>query len=78
VRSDDLTCKQAEQIKNVIGPTGGYLYRLRERIDKQGFPKDDPLRLRVEAAHNAMHSLWVELHYMSCASGCGRPDRKRE
>ena len=73
MRSDDLTSEQTAEMRDAIAATTYYLRRVRERIDKLAFPKDDQLRLKVEAAHDAMHSLWVELHYLSCKIGGGRP-----
>jgi len=43
---------------------------LRERMEKTG-RTDDPLYPAVRAAHEAMHSLWVHLHYRAC--GVDRP-----
>src|SRR5262245_13276029 len=42
--SNDLTRKQAEQLRDAIQPCLGYLSRLIERIERRGFPGDDPLR----------------------------------
>lgn len=79
--SSHLTTDQAEQVRNQIRPAlyNLHLHRLRERIDQRGFPRDDELRQRVEQAHEAVHRLWVKLHYMSCKGSVGRPskDRKR-
>jgi hypothetical protein len=56
-----------------LRPALGYLYRLRERMEKQGFPPNDKLLKLTDAAYNAIHALTVELHYLSCESGVGRP-----
>jgi hypothetical protein len=42
-----------------------------------GFPHDDLLLKKVDAAYDAMHRLSVELHYMTC-DGVGRPDNSEE
>ena len=59
----------------VASPGVGYLFRLRARMEKAGLPPEDkPFRL-TDSAYHALHSLCVELHYLSCASGVGRPAR---
>jgi hypothetical protein len=77
MNTDDLTTDQAKQLQARIGPMLGYLYRLRSRMDKRGFPRDDELRQLVERAYESVHRLSVELHYLSCKSGVGRPPRKQ-
>ena len=59
---------------NEDGPfwTLGYLFRLRQRMDKRGFSPDDPLYQLVVNAYDALHPLTVELHYLSCKEGVGR------
>jgi len=54
----------------------GYLNRLRGRMDISGFPRDDQLLLKVTAARDALHKLCVEVHYMTCKTGVGRPPRE--
>lgn len=71
--SDDLTTEQASRIRAVVGRHLNYLGRLRDRMQRRGFPPDDPLVRDVTAAWNATHSLNVRLHYLSCSSGVGRP-----
>jgi hypothetical protein len=71
---DRLTPDQARKIHDALGPTVGYLWRLRERLNRTGLDVRDPdLYRRATAALDAMHALTVELHYQSCASGVGRP-----
>jgi hypothetical protein len=38
---------------------------------KVGFPPSDELLQMAEQAYNAMHSLSVKTHYLSCESGVG-------
>lgn len=76
--SDDITCAQAARIRTHTGPVLGYLLRLRERMDHRGFWNQDPFYKKVADACEAMHSLNVELHYMSVPRGVGRPERKKE
>ena len=74
--SSDLTADQLRELHRVIGQYLGYLNRLRARMERVGFPNNDPLyRLVVDAAER-MHSLSVELHYATC-SGVGRKVSRR-
>jgi hypothetical protein len=70
--ASDLTTDQAKQLFNRIQPQLRYLHALRGQMEKRGFPPDDKLRQLVERAHASVHSLYIELHYMSCASGVWR------
>jgi hypothetical protein len=66
---------QAAKLHEALHPTVGYLYRLRERMQKAGFPPGDLLFQRVCQAYDAVHRLSIELHYLSC-DGTGGPSRK--
>src|SRR6267142_2596074 len=57
---------QAKVISSALFPGMNYLYRLRERMQKVGFPHDDKLYLLVSNAYDAMHRLSVAVHYLSC------------
>ena len=57
---------QAERLRDAVTPMHGYLNKLRRRMEKVGFPHADPLFQFVVAAENAVHSLWVNLHYLTC------------
>jgi hypothetical protein len=67
---------QARRMHTTLLPALGYLCRLRERMEKRGFPPNDKLLKLTVAAYNAIHSLTVELHYMSCESGVGRETKR--
>jgi len=54
-----------------------YLNRLRDRMERRGFPSDDRLYAMVVEARDKVHRLCVELHYLSCAGGVGEPKRPR-
>jgi len=69
--STKLKAWQARLMYTTLRPALGYLHRMRERMDRRGFPPNDKLLKLTVAAYNAIHSLPVELHYMSCASGVG-------
>ena len=45
---DSLTKDQAKTINAKVQPSIGYLFRLRERMVKTGFPPDDPLLALVD------------------------------
>jgi hypothetical protein len=62
---------QAAKLLKTLRPMLGYLYRLRERMDKVGFISSDPLYRRVCRAYDSLHALTVELHYLSC-KGVGK------
>jgi hypothetical protein len=67
---------QAKLMYATLRPALGYLCRLRERMERRGFPPNDKLLKLTEAAYNAIHSLTVELHYMSCEGGVGRETKR--
>jgi hypothetical protein len=67
--SKALTCKQAEIIGKTIGRQLNYLGRLLKRMYHQHFPPANSLRMKVTTAFNAIHSLNVSLHYLSCSPG---------
>ena len=75
MNSDDLTCEQAARMGAVVGRHLNYLSRLRTRMERRGFSPDDPLMRDVSEAWKATQGLRVRLHYLSCASGVGRPPR---
>ena len=54
-----------------------YLGRLEKQMHKRHFPPDGKLQQLVRNAYNAMHALNVEVHYLSCDSGVGRPRREK-
>ena len=66
---------QARQIAAVIRPAAGYLHRLERRMEGRGFPPADKLYQRVLRASDAVQALYVELNYLGCTSGVGRPPR---
>jgi hypothetical protein len=76
MRSEQLTEAQIEALHAKVRPTLEYLGRLEQRMVDQQFPEADRLLRMVREAHEAIYSLSVELHYLSCDSGVGRPRRK--
>ena len=78
IRMDSTRIKpwQAKLMYATLRPALGYLCRLREHMERRGFPPNDKLLKLTIAAYNAIHSLTVELHYMSCESGVGREPKR--
>ncbi len=73
ITADTLTPPQAKKLKSRIDPMIRYVCRLHERLNAVGCPGDDPLRIAVERAYDAMRALSTELHYCGCKAGVGRP-----
>jgi hypothetical protein len=63
---------QAAKIAESLFSGTNYLVRLRERMEKVGFPHDDDLYKHVCAAYEAAHRLRMKAHYLSC-SGVDAP-----
>lgn len=72
ITADSLTTQQAATLKGRIDPMTRYVCRVRERLDVAGCPGNDPLRVAVERAYDAMRALSTELHYCGCKAGVGR------
>jgi hypothetical protein len=72
VDSTNLRTWQAKALYASIRPALGFLFRLRARMEKRGFPPNDKLLRLTANAFDSLHSLCIELHYMSCKSGVGR------
>jgi hypothetical protein len=73
VGAAELSRDQIEQLSRDVRPMAAYLHRLQARMDAVGFaPGDRPYR-SVRKAVDAMHTLFVELHYL--ASDAGRRAR---
>jgi hypothetical protein len=70
--STTITKTHAKKVSDGLFPGFNYLFRLRERMQATGFPHDDPLFAKVEAAYDAYHRLMVEVRGLA-ASGAGRP-----
>jgi hypothetical protein len=70
---DSVTKDQAKKINASVQPNLNYLFRLRERMVKKGFPPNDPLMKLVENAYDSVQRLFIELHYYLSCDGVGRP-----
>lgn len=71
--SSDLTPAQASAIKTTVGRQLRYLTRLCDRINRLGWPIDDPLRLAAEEARKRTQDLLTASHYAGCKHGVGHP-----
>lgn len=73
--SDDLTKSQAKAIVKALFPGVNYLVRLKERMEKSGFPGNDKLYQLVCTACEASNRLSNEVHYISCDGSIERHGR---
>ena len=46
---------------------------MKARMLKVGFTQDDLLYQLVSQSYDTMQALFMQLHYLSCKSGVGRP-----
>ena len=73
--SKTITVRQARRIFDAYFPLGNYLVRLKCRMEKIGFPPNDPLYLAVKEADDAVNRLYLKFRKLSCKSGMGEPPR---
>jgi hypothetical protein len=62
---------QVKKLQDKVGPMLNYLGRLRTRMEKTG-RQNGKLYQLVAKAHDAVHALSVDLHYLSCPGGVYR------
>ena len=74
---DDIKRWQAKKIAASLQPSLNYLLRLRQRMEKKGFVPGDPYYQLVSRAYDAMQTLWIQTHYLSC-EGAGAPSSKED
>ena len=72
--SPRLTPKQAAGLRDLVQPMLGFLLRAQAAGPGEGFQQHSKLLRLVDKAYDAMHSLHIELHYISCKRGVGRRD----
>jgi hypothetical protein len=70
--SDKLTTEQAGQMRQSLFRLTNYLSRVVTRMERTGFPPDDPLFKSARRAYDAVCSFCMDLHYHSCKSGAGK------
>ena len=72
-----LSTRQVEAFAARARPLQRLMCRCRARLEALGFDQNSPLYLAVARAHDALTSLWMELHYQSIGHGVGeRPDEE--
>lgn len=71
MNSNDLTRAQCRAIRAKFEPFRDYLYRLRVRMSKRGFPPDDPLYVLVLKAQQSVGELFVDIEFRT---KCGPTD----
>jgi hypothetical protein len=71
MESNELTTAQAERIRDALLPHVRYLYKLKTRMEKTGFPPGDRLFRLTCSAYDSAQQLAMALHYLSCESGVG-------
>jgi hypothetical protein len=78
MNGDDLTKSQIQQLQAVVARYHRFLMRLTDRMNRRGFIPTDSLMAKAMDAQNAIHALGVELHYLGCDHGVGRPPRNKQ
>jgi hypothetical protein len=75
---DDIKPEQAATIRKAARPMLNYLTRLQQRMERIGFPLNDPFYQSVKKARESIFDLSMDLHYLSCAGGVGRAPKGTE
>jgi len=73
--SNDLTPAQATRLREILGRNLRFVAKLCQRMERLGFPADDPLYQAAGKAQRALQELHVRAHYCSCTSGVGKTPR---
>jgi hypothetical protein len=76
--SGDLTTDQAAQMRKSLFRLANYLNRVVNRMERTGFPPNDPLFQSARRAYDAVCTFSMDLHYLSCKSGVGKPAQSRK
>ena len=66
-----ITREQAKILLEALRPSLRYLNRLEARLIAVGFLSNALLLQKVVKSRDAMHDLWITLHYISCDGGVG-------
>jgi hypothetical protein len=64
--SDELTTEQAAQMHRSLFRLANYLNRVVKRMERTGFPPNDPIFLSARRAYDAISTFCMDLHYLSC------------
>jgi hypothetical protein len=65
----------AHELRFSAGPFQ-YVGRLRERMERRKFPRDDRVYVVVRETFDRLQELTMAMHYLTCKSGVGRPPRE--
>jgi hypothetical protein len=76
VDSSGLTTEQAEALRERFGRMLNYAGRVKRRMERLGFPHNDPLYRETLRACDALQGLHMAAHYASCKSGVGKSQRE--
>lgn len=76
MKSDDLTTAQAAEMRDRLNGLRQYVNLMANRMALRRFPPNDPLYVDTLKTKDALQSLWMRLHYLSCSHGVGAPERK--
>lgn len=69
MKSSDLTAEQRKKLEERITGELKYLTALVDRMTVQKFPEDDPLRVKTQAAHEAVMALLVQIQKTGMPTG---------
>jgi hypothetical protein len=78
VNSNDLNHRQLERLAAIVGRQLRFYNRLIERMERIGFPGNDPLYVEAIQTRNGIYRFSVKLHYASCDGGLKRAGRQNE
>jgi hypothetical protein len=76
--SDKLSTEQAGQMRKSLFRLTNYLSRVVKRMERTGFPPNDPLFKSARRAYDAVCTFCMDLHYLSCKSGVGKSARDQQ
>lgn len=75
MNADNITTDQAAELFKRLFPHVNFVRRLVTRMEKLGFPQNNPLYVKARNADSAMRELYGEAHWRSCKGGMGRVPR---
>jgi hypothetical protein len=75
--SDELTTEQTGQMRKSLFRLANYLSRMVKRMERTGFPPNDPLFKSARRTYDAVTSFCMDPHYHSCKSGVGKPQKRK-
>lgn len=64
--SNKLKAWQFKRIESATLPNLQYLATMIQRMERTGFPVDDPLLVATRQAYDGMFNLRIKVHYLQC------------